>query len=377
MHSLMLSIVLVLFCEVTSVPAPDFEAISLGADSGNYAAVAMADLDGDGHAEILSGRRAGEEGLHLFRFCEGRWSKQIIAEGGEYGGVALADITGDKVADVIAVKTSGNPAGLALYRTSVTSGKLVFESIPSPYTKKSCDDLAVGDIEGDGDVDIAVSTGGDGLQVLVNGGKGASFRVLTLKTGQYEDTGIGMGDVNGDGRLDVVAGNHPGHNPRLFLCTESGEVAYDAGHTAGLDIQKKICFEIITCDVNGDKKNDLLIGTQGGLRIFTGNGCTGPESTWWQAATLPNQWQQAIQVAAADLNRDGRPDLAFAGDAGIWLFLNAGAGRFPERLAAGLPTRGSFSGCCLHDWDGDGDLDLACASFQGRGIYLYKNRAIK
>jgi hypothetical protein len=59
------------------------------------------------------------------------------------------------------------------------------------------------------------------------------------------------------------------------------------------------------------------------------------------------------------------------------VLLNRGSGRFSPRLTAGLPTKGEYSGCCLFDWDGDGDLDLACSSFQGLGIRFFRNQLVK
>ncbi len=80
-----------------------------------------------------------------------------------------------------------------------------------------------------------------------------------------------------------------------------------------------------------------------------------------------------MQVSVADLNQDDKPDLAFSSQRGIIVVLNRGGGNFSSRLSAGLPEKGSYAGCCLFDWDGDGDLDLACTSFRGEGIRFFEN----
>jgi hypothetical protein len=74
-----------------------FTAASLGAPTGNFAAVAAGDIDNDGYAEILSGRRDGQAGLFLFTYTGGMWMQQQVTPDGEYGGVALADVTGDGI----------------------------------------------------------------------------------------------------------------------------------------------------------------------------------------------------------------------------------------------------------------------------------------
>ncbi len=359
---------------------PRFVEIPMGEATANYAGVAMGDIDKDGRAEILAGRRNEQEGLYLFSFSAGKWVRTAIAGSGEYGGVALADITGDGLLDVIAVKTTGRPAGLELFATRLVGGKAQFESLPSPYTETVCDDVAVGDIESDGDLDIAVSTGGNGVQILLNDGNAKSFTKLSLPTNVYEDTGIALGDVNNDKRLDVISNNHPGENPRLFLCSSRGKVSFSSAHREGLS-GAGIGYRIVVDDFNGDRLNDLAIGgTVGGLRLFLGNGCRGAESTWWKENRLADHGSQTMQVSVGDLDLDGKPDLAFSSNRGIIAVLNQGKGVFSPRLKVGLPDSGSYAGCCLFDWDGDRDLDLVCTRFQGEGgseggIRFFENQA--
>ena len=347
----------------------------MDASDGKYAGVATGDVDRDGRAEILAGRRDGAEGLCLFSFEDGRWGRTQIRRSGQYGGVALADLTGDEVPDVIAVKTAGTPPGLELFRTRLSGGEPRFDTLRSPYTEKGCDDVAVGDIESDGDLDLALATRGAGIQILLNEGSGESFRRLSLQTNVYEDTGIGMGDLNGDGRMDVVSSNHPGENLRLFLSTESGPVSYGAAHTAGLP-GAGIGYNIVIADFDGDRHNDMAVGSERqGVRIFYGNGCSGPESSWWRQTRPAEHGRQTMQISSGDLNGDGRPDLAFSSNRGIIAILNRGGGNFSSRLSAGLPDRGAYAGCHLFDCEGDGDLDLVCTSFQGKGcIRFFENR---
>jgi hypothetical protein len=332
----------------------------------------MADLDGDGYADLLAGRREKAKGLHLFSFKASKWIKLEISSSGEYGGVALADVTGDKRPDVIAAKTSGNH-GIEIHETVLSGGKLQFKPLPQPFTEASCDDVAADDIDADGDIDIAASSGGKGVQVLVNEGNGRSFRRLTLATDTYEDTGIALGDVNHDRRLDVVVSNHPGEPPRLFLCNPSGEVRFSKAYQDVVELPAAIGYRIAVADLDGDRRNDLAIGTSGGLRLFLGNGCTGDASTWWRPLDLSSRESQTMQVCTGDANRDGKPDLAFSSESGIHVLLNLGSGTFAPRLGVGLPQKGIYAGCCLFDGDGDGDLDLACSSFQGERLRFFKN----
>ena len=353
---------------------PLFEQVSPGLPRGNFAAVEMGDINKDGYAEIVSGRRDGQQGLFLFSYDGQEWTSQQIASAGEYGGVAVADVTGDGILDVLAVTTVGRPNGLEVYKTTLSGRKMRLTALPSPLTNVACDDLAVADIESDGDMDIAASTGGKGVRVLVNDGH-ATFRQLELATETYEDTGVAFGDVNHDGRLDVIASNHPGENLRLFLCAEQGDVRYDGPHVDGLSVSPGIGYRVAVADFNADRFNDLAVGGESGVRMFLGNGCKGDPGDWWKAGAIPDRGHQTMQVDASDLNRDGRPDLAFSSGAGIFVLLSRAGGGFSQRLSIGLPDSGEFSGCRLFDWDGDGDLDLACASLKGLGVRFYRNKA--
>ena len=128
-------------------------------------------------------------------------------------------------------------------------------------------------------------------------------------------------------------------------------------------------------DFNGDRLNDMAVGTASGLRLFLGNGCKGNPRNWWKPGSIPDRGSQVMQVAAGDLNNDGKPDLSFSSHSGVFAFLSQGEKGFSARLSAGLPDRGECSGCCLFDWDGDGDMDLACSSLQGLGVRFYRNTA--
>lgn len=340
--------------------------------TGNYAGVALADLDGDGKMELLSGRRDEEEGLFLFRFDNGKWTSQQLTDSGDYGGVALADITGDKIPDVLAVKTAGSPKGLELFATvKAAGGKLQFAPLASPYTQ-GCDDLDIADFDGDGDLDIAVSS--RGVRVFLNSGDASSFETIELDSDVYEDTGIVVTDVNADGVYDILSANHPGKNVRLFLGESRSPVQFSDRHTAGLPLDERIGFKIAAADFDADGHMDVAVGTQPRLRIFMGNGCQGDETTWWKEARLPDSGGATIQPVAADLDRDGDFDLVFTSNRGIYLCLNDGAANFTDRLTLeGLPTEGEYSGCAVVDWDGDGDPDLAISSFQGEGIHFFEN----
>lgn len=362
---------------------PSFTEISTGTSSGQYSAVAMVDVDGiDGYAEILSGggryNTGSPSGLYFWQYSGSSWGKNTITSSGYYGSVALADVTNDGDLDALAAGetawSGGSVAGLVIYKGSHTGSSITFSSFASPYTSASGDSIAVGDIENDNDNDIVLGTNGDGIKVFLNDGSNPpSWSTLSL-TATSETTGVAFGDLNNDGRLDVVATNYNSANSRVYLCSSSGPVSYGSAHTAGLATSTG--YGIGIWDFDGDGFKDLAIGTGSGVMVYFGNGCQGADTTWWTSGTnYPVGADRRMQIAIGDINNDGRKDIAVAtgySGAGIGVLENGGSRTFTSINPSGIPTSGSYFGCCLCDWDTDGDLDMAICGW-GTGVHFYSS----
>lgn len=134
-------------------------------------------------------------------------------------------------------------------------------------------------------------------------------------------------------------------------------------------------FRIAVADLDGDGHGDLAAGSaQSGMRLFWGNGCDGADGTWWRPGVLSDAGSRTMQVAVGDIDLDGTADLAFSSARGVYILCQTGTRRF-SAARDGLPERGRFAGCCLADWDGDGDLDLVVISFQREGIRFFENQS--
>ena len=362
---------------------PGFTEIGTGTTSGQYTTVAMGDVNKDGTAEIVSGGNGygggSPNGLYLWQYSGSSWGRQTISSTGSYGGIRLDDINGDTILDVIAAAGTdwgcgGGIDGIKIFKGSYSGATISFSELTSPYTTTSSDDVAVGDIDADGDMDLALATHGSGVKIFLNDGNPSpSWTTITIATGHVEDTGIALGKLDGDNRLDVITTTYFNDNViTVYLCSASGTVSYDTGHSTGFVTGTG--FGIGITDFNGDVYNDLAIGTGGnGLKVYKGNGCSGPENTWWTDAGAPSVGSgNKMQVSIGDINKDGYKDIAVATGAGIGILENDGTATFTKRTPVGLPTSSSWYGCCLFDWDGDNDLDLAACGW-GRGMHFYQN----
>jgi len=207
-------------------------------------------------------------------------------------------------------------------------------------------DVELGDLNGDGILDIAVTMSGVAVWLgMGDGSFGELFHYVDSEvTGIFE---LALGDLNGDGRDDVVTSNIQADNVSVFLAREDGSLE-DPVHYATSAYPETP----VTGDWNEDGHLDVAVvhfGSQE-LVILLGDGTGsldyGPER--YLAGSGP------FDLASADLDNDGHLDLVVA-DAGLTVFLGRGDGRFTP-----LPTYTEAGGYTMEpaDLDGDGNVDL-------------------
>lgn len=230
--------------------------------------VAAGDLNGDGNLDLVTDSWGTDQIEVLFGDGKGAFKVpgSFFAVGRHpYQRVRAADVNGDGRADVITTNLEGDDVTVLL---SDGRGGLK----PSTGSPFRCGDspfnLTVGDVNGDGKPDLAIvnspsSTsdrrGKDGLTVLLGDGAGG-FQMMTgspFATGRIPNIAA-VGDINGDGIADVAVSSPDGDNVTVFLMGGKGAVASSytvtvGGRPKGLAIR----------DLNGDGKADMVITNNG------------------------------------------------------------------------------------------------------------------
>jgi parallel beta-helix repeat protein len=175
--------------------------------------------------------------------------------------VAVGDVNGDGTADIIA--TMG-PGGDTLAVFDGTTGNQIYAVQPYGVGFTGGMNVAAGDVDGSGKVEIIVAPAsgtGSNLEVL-DGGTGAVLKtILGFSTTTKSGVTLAAGDVNGDGKMDIIAGMASGSSPQVKVFDEtSGKVlqSFSIGSSAYNGVF------LAAADLDGDGHADIIAGTGAG-----------------------------------------------------------------------------------------------------------------
>jgi hypothetical protein len=269
--------------------------------------------------------------------------------------IVAADVSGDGKLDLVALTPNngvyvflGNGDGT--FKTPVNYG--------TGTTGGCCSGLAVGDLNGDGKLDLAISAN-DGISILLNAGSG------TFATGVYYPSGvsgsatgdgIAIGDLNGDKKPDVVVTNE---NQGVIIFLNQGSGTFKESSVIN-GVPMGATDNVVLADINNDKKLDIvLVDSAGDIFTFLGKGTglfsTGPAYPLQACNDCSN-----FLAAVDDFNGDGTPDLLETnGISTSVVVLGRGDGSFQTNAISAFSTTLLANNIATADFNGDGFPDIA------------------
>ncbi len=319
----------------------------------------VADIDGDGDNDVVAG---DDSGLPLVWYENPSWTRRVIDSRSVFTtDLELGDVDRDGDPDVVVPDYSSHT--MRWYANPRIGGggwqnRLIGAA--------DAHDVQIGDQERDGDLDVAVrAPSGETVLFLQASPTSWSRRVLSAAAGE----GLGYGDLDGDGDLDIA------QNGWWLEAPANALAGTWVRHNLTGTWPALVAAEV--ADVNRDGRNDIVLAaSEGGGRL-----------SWYQAPTAPRTgaWAERIvnsaigylhQFVVADIDRDGRPDIAFAEMAASptkrigWFDNNGGGTSWTLRVIA---TTGSHN-IRVADMDRDLDLDIVGANHDGTSpLELWRN----
>ena len=320
-------------------------------------AVAVADVDGDGNADVVTANLDRSVSVLLGR-GDGRLARGVpYLAPGTHEAIAAADLNGDGAAD-FAVADADSRVSVLL--NAGGGGLRPATRFAAPRSNWG---LEVADMDGDGRLDVVtVSNDSEAVAVLRGLGDGRLGPAERFPAGPDADD-LAVGDVDGDGDGDAVVTAYDHERLRrdpvlLLLGRGNGTLGLPVRVAYG-DLPSSPLLRDLDADGDLDLAwTNYYSGSRLGVSVALGDGVGG-----FAPARSVRALAGATELAAGDVNADGKPDLLASASVEesplVAVLLGAGDGSFALR---GRYTAGAnVNDAALADFDRDGRLDIVAA----------------
>jgi hypothetical protein len=272
---------------------------------------------------------------------------------------ALGDLNGDGKPDLAVTNGygKGDAVSVLLNAGDGTFADAVNYTLGASYSQF----VAAGDLNGDGKPDLVVASfQPNRIYVLLSAGNG-TFGAPVVSVVGSQLGGLAVGDLNGDGLADVVVTD--GGAVMVLLNIGNGAFAAPVVYAVGSQLGVPVIG-----DLDGDGRPDVVVVADTGVSVLLNVGAGALATPVAYAAG-----QAPVVVAVGDLNDDGKPDLAITdqGTGTVQMLLNAGGGAFSP--ATSIPVEQSPFSVAVGDANGDGKPDLVVSSFSDSTVRVLLN----
>ncbi|MDO9392214.1 MAG: FG-GAP-like repeat-containing protein [bacterium] len=340
--------------------------------------VAIGDVNNDGLKDVVIGASSHFDTMNvynLFVFIQttgGVLNTPVRYDGCNIEAIDIADLNGDTMSDIVV----GTADSIAIFIQDSTG---LLYNAGNYYSGNDVDGVKTGDFNHDGLTDVvACHWNSDFIRVFYQQPYGdfSQSQCYAINAGGYDE--ISAGDVNGDGLDDIVFMRGQGYNENIsiFLQDTSGNIQtpvfYDLGDTStcGLAVG----------DVNNDGKKDVVV-------TISGNMPDAQIAVWLQDTDgslqtppcLYSCYQCPTPVEIADFDQDGRNDIAVGNDSweALSIYQQNGLGMMMPYDTTTTPDPSYYKpqGLAVGDINGDNKPDITLADGSNGLVILYNTSA--
>jgi hypothetical protein len=347
-----------------------FQAPQLTATPGNVDdPIVVGDVNGDGKDDILMVHPGNAPSTFdvLISNGDGTFTvgnNYVVSAAGLNGGL-LTDSNGDGKLDVVVI--DGESPALEIALLGNGDGTFQPAITLTTLTGAAPNSINFADFNGDGKLDFEGRVGNQVSVYLASGTDFLAPVALTTSDSVYDSCNEAVGDLNGDGKPEIVSSNCYDNNLTVFVNNGDGSfqtgVYYGAGLNALTSTNASLYpYAATIADVNGDGKNDIVSSNDDGgdvtILLGSGDGTVTVPTIGFATGGYPY-----TPAFVADFNGDGLADIMVSDDIFSMAFLRGyGDGTFRAALDYYSPTANNHYdysiGIATGDFNGDGLADF-------------------